>query len=205
MARSSIAGLAPFLVHGLAAASILVALPVAAAQPAPGRSAGPQGPFAGIPNVEIRYYDVSGRTERAIRESINARRPRDPNDGRPVDAVARWTMQWRWPARGAACDLARATVEFRATVLMPRLVDTGRVPAGLLARWRAYVAALETHEAGHVRYPFEHVGEVAAAIRSSRCANANDAARVAVAAIARHDVDYDRATRHGATQGATFP
>jgi predicted secreted Zn-dependent protease len=185
---------------GLFAALALAAI-AAFAQDAPR-----QGPLAGIPNLAIEYYDVSGRTPAAIRAALNAVRPRDPNDGRPVDALSRWEVRWSWRGNGrGGCDLAHPTVNYSARIVMPRLANEADVPPGVRARWRAYIAALEAHEAGHVRFPFDHLGEIAAAIRASTCDLANVAARRALARIQRHDVAYDRATRHGATQGATFP
>lgn len=189
----------------LGRAGLLAALALAAfaaiAQGAPR-----QGPLAGIPNLTIEYYDVSGRTPAAIRAALNAVRPRDPNDGLPVDALSRWYVRWSWRGNGrGGCDLANPTVEYSARIVMPRLANEADVPPAVRARWRAYVAALETHEAGHVRYPFDRLGEIAAAIRGSTCGGANEAARRALAPMQRHDVDYDRATRHGASQGATFP
>ena len=104
-------------------------------------------PFAGIPGVERLYYDVSGTTVQAIRQSIDghASRPRDPNDGLRVDALANWYMRWSWPAGpNGGCDLARTRLEFSARVTMPRLLDEARVPAtgagalaGLCRRARA--------------------------------------------------------------------
>jgi predicted secreted Zn-dependent protease len=184
---------------GLIAALALAAFAAAAAQDAPR-----PGPLAGIPNLTIEYYDVSGRTPAAIRAALNAVRPRDPNDGLPVDALSRWNVRWSWRGNGrGGCDLANARIEYSARIVMPRLANEADVPPGLRARWRAYVAALETHEAGHVRYPYDRLGEIAAAIRASTCEGANEAARRALAPMQRHDVDYDRATRPGASQGAT--
>jgi predicted secreted Zn-dependent protease len=179
---------------------------VLAAAPALAEPPAPAGPFAGIPNVDIQYYDVTGRDPREIREAMNRLRPTDPNDGLRLDALTRWRMGFGWPRRGPdQCLLDQARVNFSATVLMPRLVSAETLPQGVRTRWQAYVAALETHEAGHVRHAYEAVPAVLAAIRAGTCANAQDAGRAAVRAAAAWDVDYDRATRHGATQGARYP
>ena len=161
--------------------------------------------FAGIPNLTIEYYDVSGRTPQEIRASINAVRPSDANDGRRVDGLARWQLRWSWRTTGRACDLSEPQIDFSATILMPRLVDKETVAPRVLTRWRTYIAALERHEAGHVRRPFERGNEIAAAIRASTCEGVAEAAQRAYQDIARPDVEYDRATRHGATEGAIFP
>ncbi|HST37292.1 MAG TPA: DUF922 domain-containing protein [Allosphingosinicella sp.] len=179
-----------------------------AALQTPAASASQPVPFAGIPGVERLSYDVSGASVAAIRRSIDnhPERPRDPNDGLRVDALANWYMRWSWPAGpSGGCDLARARIQFSARVTMPRLLNERLVPAPVLARWRAYLDALERHEDGHVRYAFDHMGEVLAAIRASSCARANDDARAVIQRIGRHDIDYDRETDHGTLQGARFP
>lgn len=186
---------------------LVVAAPVALlAAAASGEPPAATSPLAGIPNVEIQYYDVSGRNPREIREAMNRLRPADPNDGQRVDALTRWTMRFGWPRGGpAGCQLDRAQGMFTAVVQMPRLANIDAVPASVRARWQIYIAALETHEAGHVRHAFESVATVLAAIRASDCASAPQARQAAVHVAGAWDADYDRATRHGATQGATFP
>jgi predicted secreted Zn-dependent protease len=157
-------------------------------------------------NVLIQTYRVSGRDVDSIRASMSAAGPVDGHDHQRVDALTRWFINWNWQDDGrGGCDLANATVTFHATVLLPELSGLGTLPPDLARRWRAYRAALETHEAGHVRYAYQHMGDVKRALASSTCAGADAAAHAAVAIIGRHDVAYDRETHHGATQGAVFP
>lgn len=190
--------LAAFL---LALAAGLCLAASATAEPPP-----PTGPLAGIPNLDVQYYDVSGRSVAEIRAAINRVRPRDPNDGLAVDALNRWYISWRWPADGrGGCALGRTEIRFNATLRMPRLVNVASTPRALVARWNAYMEALVRHEAGHLRHAWENMGSVLSAIRASSCAAASEAGRAAVRVLARWDVDYDRETRHGFTQGAHFP
>ena len=180
---------------------LLAGLSAAIAGPPPAT-----GPLAGIPNLDVEYYHVSGRSVAEIRAALNRVRPTDPNDGQRVDALNRWYISWRWPGNGrGGCDLRRTTIRFSATLRMPRLVNTATTPRVVLARWNAYRIALERHEAGHLRHAWENMGSVLRAIRRSSCAAANDNGRAAVRALARWDVSYDRRTRHGFRQGAHFP
>lgn len=187
----------------LAALGLLLAVsaaPGAAEPPAAGSA------FAGLPNVDLQYYDVTGQNPREIREAMNRVRPTDPNDGLRLDALTRWRMGFGWPRRGPdQCVLDQARVNFSATVLMPRLVNAEALPQSLRTRWQTYIAALATHEAGHVRHAYEAVPAVLAAIRASSCAGAQEAGRAAVRAAGAYDAEYDRATRHGLSQGAHFP
>ena len=162
--------------------------------------------LAGIPNVERQYYDVTGNNLFEIRRALNQVRPRDPNDGLGVDALSSWYIAWRWPAAAdGACDLARAELRFSARIRMPRLVETAETPPAVRLRWRAYVAALEAHEANHIRHAWDNRVLVLAAIQRSSCANANRDGEAAIAGLVRGDVAYDQRTRHGLTEGAHFP
>lgn len=161
--------------------------------------------FAGIPNFTLHYYDVRGRTVEEIRASVIAQQPRDPNDGERVDALAHWLIYYDWDRTGGGgCDLANATVTFGASVLMPRLLGEDTLAPELRTRWRRYITALEAHEAGHIRYAFEHIGDVKAAIAASTCDTANSAADAAIAVLVERDLEYDRATRHGLDEGVRF-
>jgi predicted secreted Zn-dependent protease len=167
----------------------------------------PAGPaLAGIPNVDRQYYEVSGNNLFEIRRALNRARPRDPNDGSGVDAVSLWYIGWRWPVGADGnCDLANTELRFSASIRLPRLVETPDLPRAVRLRWRGYAAALEAHEAHHIRLAWDARGRVLAAIRASSCANANRDGEAAAAGLRQGDVAYDQRTRHGILEGAHFP
>lgn len=197
-----ILGLLAVVGAGLPAASDVAAQ----AEPAAAPVAAVPSAFAGIPNVEIAYYDVTGKTPAAIRDSMNLLRPTDLNDGAKVDALNRWSFSWSYPRDAdGACMLAQAELEFQAEVRLPRLADPAVVPESVRQRWQRYMTALEAHEAAHVRHAFEGRASVLEALRNADCATATDAGRSAIAQLTRWDVEYDRRTRHGVSEGARFP
>lgn len=177
-------------------ASMLSAIAAAAAVPAA---------FAGVPGVKIATYPVSGRDLAAIRASLDAEGPYDRNDGMHVEAITHWHFAWQWPGTADECDLSAATVRFSATVTLPRLVGAATAPPDVQASWRRYRAALEAHEANHVRYAHAHRGEVLAAIRGATCTTAEAAGQAVLQRLIEHDLAYDRETQHGASEGAVFP
>jgi len=184
---------------------VRIMLPLLLALAAPAAAQETEPAFAGIPNVTIDYYDVSGSTVPEIRASMAARGLRDSADGSAIDAQSHVEMRWRWEGDGkGGCDLANASVEFSATVILPRLIDVETVPAPVLLRWRSFATALSEHEAGHIRYGFNRVADVKAAIAASDCTGANDAARAVIEANNLRDATYDQVTRHGQAQGAVF-
>ncbi|MGY4397486.1 putative secreted Zn-dependent protease [Sphingomonas sp. UYAg733] len=162
--------------------------------------------FAGVPDITYAYYDVAGITASDLRLAIDEVRPTDPHDGKKVDALSNWGMTWSQKGDGkGGCDLASITLSFSATVVMPRLTAPASLSPELRARWQIYIAALEKHEAGHLRYAYDHHDEVLTAIRGATCATIDAAATAAIEKIDQYNIEYDRQTRHGETQGAVFP
>ncbi|MBO9497893.1 MAG: DUF922 domain-containing protein [Novosphingobium sp.] len=161
-------------------------------------------PFADIPPAAVAYYDVTGTTPAEIRASIDAARPRDPNDRKGVDGLTSWEFNvvWKVDEKGR-CVTTLADLNFHATVRVPRLVD-GDAPPEMRARFERYLQSLLEHEDGHVRYAWDHRADVAAAINKAGCTGAARAAQRATDAIAAHDIAYDKATDHGATTIVPF-
>lgn len=159
-------------------------------------------PFADVPNVTIVTYDVTGRDTGAVRRSIDKARPTDPNDGMRVDGLSHYDFRWRWHDDGhGKCSALPEETLFSATVTVPRLV--GGEPR-LREQFERFLRSLLAHEDGHIRYAWDHRGDITAAINSATCATANAAAHEALKAISAHDIAYDKATRHGAATVIPF-
>ncbi len=167
---------------------------------------------------EILYYDVTGASAGELREQLDLQRGIEQ-----VDAYTDWQIQWRYDyAQGAdGCGLESLTVRLDVTLTFPRWTPPGgvsphrpNVPVGeLQERWRAYLAALETHEQGHEKLATQAADEIAADLSSlppyPSCAELERAADEVGERILQHyrqqELEYDRETEHGATQGARFP
>jgi predicted secreted Zn-dependent protease len=162
--------------------------------------------FAGVPDVEVRYYDVSGRTPDEIRASLDRHRRTDPNTGLKVDAWTAWRLRWDVPGSlEGKCQPDKAVVTLDVTVGLPRLANSETVPPAVLQRWQRYIAAVTAHEANHVRIANAGRKAVLHAIHESDCAAGPQAAEDAMAAMDRRNDEYDRVTRNGWTEGAHFP
>lgn len=159
-----------------------------------------------VPGVKIVTYPVSGTDSVSLQRSIKSQRQTDPMTGKAYDALTRWRVNWRWSGDGhGGCDLANVRVELRIEVTLPELTDPERLPADVLQRWNAYLAALRRHEAGHARHAFEGVEDIRQAISHGDCAHANDRGRAVVQRLNQFDLDYDRDTQHGVLQGTILP
>lgn len=158
-----------------------------------------------IPNATIQYYDISGSTEGELRAEMDAQGPVG-YDGYKGDATTKWFIDWNWPGYGTnSCDLIQATVSDQITVILPHWKPPANAPPALIAEWANYTRALAEHERGHVDFVVASIPSVLTAIKRATCATADAAAQAALEPIRQHDIDYDAATNHGATQGARFP
>jgi predicted secreted Zn-dependent protease len=188
-------GIATKLQITLGLAALVAAVGVLQAEIPLATGAAPRagGPFDGIPDLEIRYYDVSGRTAGEIRAAMDRLRPTEPDTGRRFDGYTRWSIRWYVPGSPEGpCRLDRATVTLGLTVTLPRLVDPARVPPATLASWRRYTTWLEAHEATHARIAVAGRKKVLEAIRRAECDTAEVAATAAMDAIQRRNDEFDR-------------
>ena len=169
--------------------------PVIAADPSAADS-----PFAGIPNIRFEYYDVEGITAADIYASMRVRAPKGAN----ADGVAKteWHLRvgWREAKRGGECDVADPLASLSLRVILPRLVNEDAVSPAGLAFWRAAIAGLEIHEAGHARIAWDHRNDFSRAARGATCKTIRKIATQTEDRIKALQDDYDRVTRHGITQ-----
>jgi predicted secreted Zn-dependent protease len=162
-------------------------------------------PAPRVAHAKMDYYDVGGATAAQLRARLDARAPASP-DGFRGDAFTRWLYRWNWPGYGGSnCQLSKAVVTLRVVVSFPRWTHPKAASAALAAAWARYSRALARHEQGHVDYAVARYPAVVRAIKRATCATADAAAQAQLKLIRKHDVAYDAATQHGATQGARFP
>jgi predicted secreted Zn-dependent protease len=158
-----------------------------------------------IPNALIVYYDISGSNESELRAQLDSLGPVG-FDGYKGDATTNWDIRWNWPGYGSgSCDLSAATVSYEIEVVIPRWMPPENTPPELVAKWTNYIRVLAEHEKGHVDFIVANHQSVTDAIKEATCDTAEAAGQAVLTFIRQHDIDYDAATDHGATQGARFP
>jgi predicted secreted Zn-dependent protease len=163
------------------------------------------GVLSGVPNVTMAYYDVYAITPAAIRNELNSKLLRDPS-GATGDSLTEWHYSWRWKTEpGRECETQSAEIVFRAKVTLPKLVDRRRLDASTDAAWRRYMNALIEHEAEHVRLAYAGRSSIESAVRGATCTAANAAGNQAANYLRQQDIDFDRRTGHGLSNGAVFP
>ena len=173
-------------------------------------------PAAAEPKVteSFNYYDVSGSTVQELRADLNRKRPTD-KDGKHFDAFTRWYIRWHYDYQTGSnqCAIASVSTTVNVTITFPRLSETADTPGAVNQAFADYRQKLLLHEKGHAQNAIDTAKRIDDGITALRplgtCAGLGQAANSLgyslIEAANQWDIDYDRRTRHGATQGARFP
>jgi predicted secreted Zn-dependent protease len=164
--------------------------------------------------VTTNHYTITGSTASELRQQMNQLGPLW-RTGKRFDAITRWHVRWsyRYAIRNNRCQITTNQVQADITITMPQWRSSSQVSGDLVKRWQRYITALQHHENGHRDHGIGAAREVVRALSkfpaSPTCQQLGLAADAAMLRIidrySRKDVEYDRLTQHGATQGAKFP
>lgn len=165
--------------------------------------------------IQFRYYPIEGRTASELRSQMAAYGPPDQLEGRRYDANVVWAINWsfRHATSQGQCKLQSAKTHVKVTYTLPKWKTPINVERSLIADWNQYLAALQAHEDGHKNHGIGAARGILQALNqlppSPTCealeAKAQATARAVIKAHNQKDLDYDRVTQHGYTQGAVFP
>lgn len=161
-------------------------------------------------HTTVDYYDIHGRTRAELSAEMHRLGPKI--DGASYVGETRSPMRWSWrtESHGGACTIRNLVVTMNAQVLLPRWTPPADTEPGLAAEWSRFMAAVETHEAGHKDITARAVGAITDQLRgfSAPCSmindRANDIARGIAEGAEKEQKHYDAETRHGLTQGTAF-
>ena len=175
-----------------------------------------QGPRVRLnETVTKSLYAVDGTSAAEIRSHLVDEAAAGGSDGKRFGGLTTWAVHWtfRYDRGSSACALASASLDVSIDVRLPQLSDEAAVAPQVLDRWRAYSAALEAHEMGHVDRETAVLEGLKDAFEAAPAAT--DCARLGealdsmgndyVQQVRMADAFYDVETSHGLTQGATFP
>ena len=137
-----------------------------------------------------------------------------------MDAATQWRLEWTFSteADASGCRCTRLATRTIITVTLPRWVQATNTPpdAALAASWARYQKGLGAHELGHAQLALaaaaelqRQVTDLGARGASADCAtlerSINEAGQRVLDQYGKLERGYDEKTRHGATQGASFP
>lgn len=162
----------------------------------------------------IETYDIVGSTEAELREQMLTAGPVDKTESKHFDATTTWRVTWayRWERTGEGCRIFSVDTKLKSRIILPAWPGAASADPALRAKWEAFRSALLAHEKGHVAFGERARAEAERTIQAlpkyAACEDLDKAAMAAGnAAVAKAKADelaYDRATRHGETQGARW-
>lgn len=171
--------------------------------------------WSASPNIrsQVNYYTITGTTASALRQQMNQLGP-PGNNGRRFDAYTKWNVAWnyRYGLVSDRCRITSLTVNTDMTYTMPQWQNLKQAPRSLQQQWQGYYQALQLHEEGHAnhgRAATQEIWQRLSHLNQPTCASmsqiANQTVQTIINRYAQKDIDYDRQTDHGRTQGAVFP
>ena len=177
-----------------------------------GLMVGPSMVYAG--GAEIVYYDIVGDSAKELRHQIDTNGPLG-EDGMRVDGHTDWHVAWTYqyaPAPGS-CKFTELGITLTATIILPRWTAGDETSSALVKKWQSYIAALRVHEDGHYSHGIRAAEEIKSLGQSlgtsddcsTMAKRFDDQAASILEKYRVADVAYDADTKHGRTQGATFP
>ena len=159
----------------------------------------------------IELYDFNASTLGTARKNAFAASPVE-QDGRTFMGYtwSDWNWNIKWKKSDGLCRVTQADISIDTTVTLPRWANIDRASVKARDEWMRYIKALEGHEEGHVDINLAAMDDLKRgllALKPRRSCRALLRAGHALSdanteAVGRRHVEYDRATRHGATQGA---
>lgn len=168
-------------------------------------------------NLNVVTYAVGGRTTTDLTRALETKAMADPHEpGSRYYAMTEWhvSSNWQWQAEARGCMLDRASVTVAITMTLPTLTTRQGLAPELLTRWDKFIANTITHEKGHVTRALDGGRDYQRALgnlapQAGTCLTMrptlDNLFRQHLDAIDRVNVQYDKETDHGATQGAVFP
>ena len=142
-----------------------------------------------VPNIAIKYYDVSGKDFAAIIQSIEKQRPRDAATNQLMAGGAGWSLGASMTQRsvGGKCTVTGLKPDFSATAELPRLVNEQALKPDQLASWQAYLSNIEVPAAAGLWFVLDRLPTFEKSIIGKECAAA---AALAPAAIEQLKQDH---------------
>ena len=154
-------------------------------------------------------YPVRAQPGETLRKALNAATPITV-DGQRFHGYTRWNVRWTfrwWREASGRCTITEVTTRLRTQVQLPELRSGTPAQQAVFDR---YLRALSHHEEGHVQFGHDAAQAIdegiAALPAAPDCAalerRANTLGHRLLREHAEREKQYDRDTRHGASQGA---
>lgn len=160
-----------------------------------------------------KSYDLTGQSAKQLIAQMKETGPLR-KDGKRYFGKTDWTINWRYhyETRGGAVVLTRVAVTVNATTIMPQRQLAANDADPMAAEWARFSAALAVHERGHAENAKRHARQLYAVLHGHGPFSSAQELEAfvktqgdkSVADANAEDIEYDKRTGHGNTQGATL-
>ena len=139
------------------------------------QAAAPAAPAArtlqSLPNVTVKYYDVTGKDMKAINKSIQKQRSKDPATGKVNTAGTNWNFSpsFRRTTTNGVCKITEVITEFSGQADIPRLANPTSVPPAVAADWQRFQKGLENDAAARLWFVYDRIGGLKQAMIGKDC------------------------------------
>jgi len=167
-----------------------------------------------VQRIETRTYAVSGCNAEEIATSLR-RSTTQSSAGRYEVGVTSSTTRYsyRYEEQAGSCRLKGASIASDITVMLPELPNSQGISPETMARWQAFMAALRTHEQGHVDIILKSAATIKSTFESQTQSMPCSQLETTLKGAVQRETDvanaanesYDTSTNHGVNQGVAFP
>ena len=165
-----------------------------------------------VQSLEVKTYNVSYRSDMSLREAITAVSP-IRHGGKTFHGFTRWHVNWQiwWNTTPEGrCQIHKTQTRVNGIITLPVLQQGA--PVEVRQTFDRYVTALRRHEMGHYQFGQDAASQIDRQILAltpqATCTllelTANSIGRRILEDAIREEIEYDRRTRHGRTEGVTL-
>lgn len=161
-------------------------------------------------------YIIKGSTAAELRTQMNQLGPFSTKEKRRFDAktisnpFANFTTDSK---RGKSCKIKTVKVKVTTQFITPQWTPPAGTDPALIAKWKAFLAKVQTHEDGHQQLSIDAGKDLLAKLKALPEApscpillqSMKTVQQQAQATLDANHEKYDTSTQHGETQGAKFP
>ncbi|MDO8906073.1 DUF922 domain-containing protein [Hydrogenophaga sp.] len=165
-----------------------------------------------VQSLEVKTYHVPYRADMSLRKAISAASP-VRHGGKIFHGFTRWNVSWQlwWNLTAdGRCEIHNTQTRVTGVITLPVLSGA---PDDVRQAFDPYVTALRRHELGHYQFGLDAAHQIDRQILAlppqATCplleSAANGLGRRILGEAIQAEIEYDRRTRYGQTEGVTLP
>ncbi len=158
------------------------------------------------------HYKVYGDTTEQIASQIYSCTPVQHNKRKyaaSTDYAINWAIQYTRVVHTNQCTVSSAGVGLSIAMVYPAWSNSGTADSTTKKEWKDFITHLEEHEEEHKAINIHHANRLLSSLRNlptTDCDSiqqlANTTATSVVKQLDKQNIEFDKVTNHGATQGA---